>query len=101
MNDIVQVALISGITTAVPLLATQAVNLVVSLRNNRKIDQIKQQTDGLTKALVQTTRSDALQEGHAQGVKDEKVTDDRTAEKIAEKVVEKIAAANSKPGDLT
>jgi short-subunit dehydrogenase len=84
MNDIVQVALISGITTALPLLATQGVNLIVSLRNNRKIDQLKEQTDGLTKALVQTTRSDALQEGHAQGVKDEKKD-----------------AANSKPGDLT
>ena len=72
MNDIVQVALISGVTTALPLLATQAVNLIVSLRNSRKITEIKKATDGMKDELVKVTRSNALKEGHAQGVIDEK-----------------------------
>jgi hypothetical protein len=100
MNEVVQVAIVTGLTTAVPLLATQAVQLIVSLRNTRKINEIKQQTDGLTTALVNVTRSDALQEGHAQGVKDEKINGDKIADKIADKVVEKITVVNSKPGDF-
>jgi len=73
MNDVVEIALITGLTTGVPLLAAQIVNLIVSLRNSGKITEIKKQTDGLTKTLVQTTRHDALQEGHAQGIKDAEV----------------------------
>jgi molybdenum cofactor biosynthesis enzyme MoaA len=69
MNDAVEIALITGLTTGVPLLAAQVVNLIVSLRNNRKITEIKVATDGMKDELVKA----ALKEGHAQGVKDEKI----------------------------
>ena len=68
MNDTVQIALISGLTTAAPLVIAQLVNLSVSLRNGKKADDIKKATDGMKDALVAA----ALKEGHAQGVKDEK-----------------------------
>lgn len=67
MNDTVQIALISGLTTAAPLVIAQLVNLSVSLRNGKKADDIKKATDGMKDALVAA----ALKEGHAQGVKDE------------------------------
>ena len=67
MNDIVQVAIITGLSTAAPIMAGQVINLVVSLRNGRKADEIKVATDGMKDALVAA----ALKEGHAQGVKDE------------------------------
>ena len=67
MNDTVQIALISGLTTAAPLVIAQLVNLSVSLRKGKKADDIKKATDGMKDALVAA----ALKEGHAQGVKDE------------------------------
>jgi glyceraldehyde-3-phosphate dehydrogenase/erythrose-4-phosphate dehydrogenase len=72
MSDAVIVALITGMATAVPLLAVQFVNLIVSLHNGRKVDDIKAATDGMKDALVKVTRSDALQEGHTAGVADQK-----------------------------
>ena len=67
MNDAVEIALITGLTTGLPLLATQIVNLILAVRNGRKADEIKVATDGMKDALVAA----ALKEGHAQGVKDE------------------------------
>lgn len=37
------------------------------------IDQVHKSTNSMKDALVQSTRRDALQEGHAAGVKDQKI----------------------------
>jgi hypothetical protein len=68
MNDLVLVAAIASVAPTLTSLGA----LIVALRNGRKTDEIKKATDGLTRQLVDTTRSDALQEGHKEGVAHEK-----------------------------
>ena len=61
MSDIVQVALITGISSAVP-------SLFVAWLNYRKINGVHSEMNGMKKALVEG----AMREGHTQGMKDEK-----------------------------
>lgn len=67
-NAVIIAAAIGAVSQIVIALAT----LYTSIRNGRKADQIKEATDGMKDELVKVTRSDALQEGHTAGVKDEK-----------------------------
>lgn len=68
ISDIVLVALIGGTAPTLVALA----GLVVSLRNNKKIEAVHLATNSMKDALVTTTRSDALQEGRTAGVAQEK-----------------------------
>ena len=61
MSDAVQIAIITGLTSAIP-------SLVVAWLNNRKITGVHAEMNGMKKALVESARV----EGHAKGVADEK-----------------------------
>ena len=67
-SDSVLVALIGSVPPTVVAL----VGLVVSVLNNRKIEVVHKATNSMSDKLVAATRASALQEGHTQGVADEK-----------------------------
>lgn len=78
MNVDLNTVLVAGIAALAPTLLALA-TLVQSLRNGRKVDETAKRleevhlaTNGMKAELVKVTRSDALQEGHSAGVKDEK-----------------------------
>lgn len=68
LSDTVLVALIA----ATPPTILSAGSLITSLKTQDKVEVIHKATNSLTDRLVAVTRSDALQEGHADGVKDQK-----------------------------
>src|ERR1035437_9938456 len=81
--------IIAATIVSLPPTITASVSLVVALRTSDKVEvvvgkveEVKKATDGLTSKLVATTKSDALQKGHAQGV-------------AAQKSVEKKAKADN------
>lgn len=74
MNIDINMVLVAVISATPPTVVALA-NLVASLRNGRKVDQIKAATDGMKDELVKVTRSDALQEGHTAGVKEQKAVE--------------------------
>lgn len=59
--------ILSGLATVFAALARRN-----SLENTKSIQIVKDSTDGMKDALVEATRSKALQEGHAEGVKEQK-----------------------------
>jgi hypothetical protein len=68
MSDPVIIALIVAVgPTLIGLF-----NVYMTHRNSGDIKQVKEATDGMKDALVAVTRSDALQEGHAIGVQEQK-----------------------------
>lgn len=71
----VVIALIVGLPPTIGSIAS----LVISLRTSdkvqvvaEKVEVVHKATNSLTDRLVNTTRSDALQEGHTQGLADAK-----------------------------
>lgn len=70
MADMTAQVLIAAIAVIPGTLAAVA-TLIVVIRNDRKTDNLVEQTDGLTKALVESESGKALMEGHVNGVKDE------------------------------
>lgn len=68
ISDAVLIALIAG----VPPTLTAAGALVVSMHTQEKVEEVHKATNSMKDALVASTRSEALMEGHAEGVKDEK-----------------------------
>jgi hypothetical protein len=69
VSDIVQVALVTGLSTAIP-------SLVVAWLNYQKISGVHKEMNGMKQALVDSAgregRAEGKIEGHAQGVQDEK-----------------------------
>lgn len=61
---------VSSMLTALSLLVASVASLVaaiVGLRNSRKIEVVRQATNGLKQELVAVTRAQALIEGHRDG----------------------------------
>lgn len=68
LSDVVLVAIVA----AVPPTIVSLCGLILGVINRNKIELIHKATNSMKDALVEVTRSDALQEGHTAGVKDEK-----------------------------
>lgn len=75
LSDPVAVAIIVAVAPTV----TSIGSCMVAVNTSAKVDSVEQKvevvhkaTNSLTDRLVTVTRSDALQEGHAEGVADEK-----------------------------
>lgn len=62
------------------------VTVVLAFFIKKDVEDVKLTTNGLKNELVTVTRSDAEQQGHTKGVKDEK-------QRVADKIVEKLVAA--------
>lgn len=70
MSEAVLIALIAAV---VPTLLATAATFVISLRNSRKLDEVKNATNGMKDALVEATRIEAIAIGKAEGVEKERV----------------------------
>lgn len=74
MSDAVQIALITSITTALPILLGM---WIAHLKQSVKIDKVVTEFNGMKDALVKGAEREGLAkgklEGHADGVKDQKV----------------------------
>lgn len=68
ISDAVIIALIA----CIPPTLTAAGALIVSINTQSKVEEVHKATNSMKDALVASTRSEALIEGHAEGVKDEK-----------------------------
>lgn len=68
MSDPVLIALIGATGTFLLSLVT----LVSQIITVRKVEQVHKATNSMKDQLVAATKSDALKEGHSQGVSDEK-----------------------------
>jgi hypothetical protein len=70
LSDMVMIAMFSSLPPTIAAIAA----LIVSVKNHRKIQEVLIAADGLTLRLVASTRADALQEGHAIGVGEGKIS---------------------------
>lgn len=61
-----------ALIAAIPPTVASVAAVIISLNTNAKVEVVHKATNSLTEKLVSVTRTDALQEGHADGVKDEK-----------------------------
>jgi len=68
MSDAVVISLITGVTTTI----ASIVAAWVSITNAKTIKDLEKNTNSIKDALVAATRASALQEGHTQGVADQK-----------------------------
>lgn len=75
-------AVLIAVIASVPPTLTAAGALVVALKTQDKVavvadkvEVVHRATNSMKDALVKVTRSDALQEGHAQGVTDQKAAE--------------------------
>lgn len=65
----IAIALIGAIPPTLMALAS----LVVSLRNGMKVTEIHKLTNSMKDQLVESSKAQSFLEGHAEGVKDEKI----------------------------
>lgn len=65
-------AVLIAVIATVPPTLTATGALIVSLKTQDKVEEVRHSTNSMKDALVAVTRSDALQEGHTAGVQDEK-----------------------------
>lgn len=75
MSDVVVVALIVAIPPTVAAVAA----LIVSLRGNRKVDNLIIQVDGRLTQLLESVSSENQATGHAAGVEAERLREKGTA----------------------
>jgi hypothetical protein len=68
MTDATLTILVAAIPTTVAAITT----MVVSLRTGRRVEEVHVATNSMKDALVARTRSDALQEGKAAGIAEQK-----------------------------
>lgn len=71
--------ILQAFIASVPVTITAIAALIVAMRNSAKatmrdakVEEIHRATNGITAALVKSTRSGALSEGHEAGVKEER-----------------------------
>lgn len=77
MSDAVQIALITALATAIPImfqhwLSQRALRQQLGQVKD-DVKEIEKATNSMKDALIQTTKEASLLAGHAQGVKDEKI----------------------------
>lgn len=96
MSDAVQIALITSITTALPILLGM---WIAHIKQAVKIDKVVTEFNGMKDALVKGAEREGLAkgkiEGHADGVKDQKIAQVEKTE-----IFGQVATVSSKGGSV-